>query len=385
LASVAAVVSGVLLITLGAPMQLLNTAFGVWFAEVFAFLAPGWIILRWSGYDPLQFVGARRPNGGQLLFGFGIGAANFFGVVIPLQFLQQPLIPRQWKEQFDASRLFQNQSPLELALIVLAITIAAPFCEEFVFRGMIQKGLAARFTQRAAIVATAVLFSGFHLDPVGLVSRVELGVLFGVLYQRTGSLWPGAMAHAANNLVSASIFLMTRNTAAPAEAEPPWQYVAVLSLGGLFVIAWLVGIASRRRDAEAPSSVQQSQPVAAEQPIEQSAEDQTHPIGSPSLWRLLIPWLVAAGISFLLLIAIDRRGIALNLFDLAYHLPPVEKDAPIAERRARDQLRAVRAKARRGEIPIGEYVSQRRALRAQLYEPERSRVASPPKTQEPLP
>lgn len=393
LAIVTAVVTGVLLITLGAPAQLLNTAFGVWFAEVFAFLGPGWIILRWSGYDPLRFVGAQRRSRGQAAFGFAMGAANFFGVIVPLQYLQQPLIPQQLKEQFDASRLFQNQRPLELILIVAGITIAAPFCEEFVFRGMIQNSLASRLTQRTAIFATALLFSAFHLDPVGFISRVELGILFGALYQRSGSLWPGAMAHAANNLVSASLFLLSQRIAPAKDVEPAWQWVALLAFAGLYVMALLTGIASRKRGAEvpdssvvasAPGSLDQSQATASEQSQGQSLIDTTQSTGNPSPWRLLIPWLAAAGISLALLVAVDRRGVALNLYDLAYHLPPLEKDAPISERRARDQLQALRARARRGEVPIDEYLRQRRALRAQLNEAGRSRKTRTPSPREPL-
>jgi membrane protease YdiL (CAAX protease family) len=394
LAIVAAAVSLVLLITVGAPVQLLNTAFGVWFTEVFAFLGSGWIILRWTGYDPLQFVGARRPDREQAGLGFAIGAANFFGIVVPLQYLQQPLIPQELKEQFDASRLFANQRPLELILIVAGITIAAPFCEEFVFRGIIQKGLAARFSQRTAILATALLFSAFHLDPVGFVSRVELGILFGVLYQRSASIWPGAMAHAANNLVSASLFLISQKIAPSKETEPSWQYVAGLSGIGLCVMAWLIIVASRRRGTEFANAAQsnsdpaisaQSQAIGTEESKGQTTEDATQVAARPSPRRLLIPWLAAAGVSLLLLVALDRRGVVLNLYDLAYHLPPLEKDAPIAEQQARDQLQALRAKARRGEVPIAKYLAQRRALRSQGYESGPSRKTRPAPTREPMP
>src|SRR5215471_400985 len=151
LAVVAAVSCGVLLLVIGGPVQFLNTAFGIWFTEVFAFLGAGWILLRRAGEDPLSYVGANRFDPMEGLLGFALGAANFIGVVVPLQYLQQPLIPQWLKDQFDASRLFQNQGPVEIVLIVLAISIAAPFCEEFVFRGTIQRGLATRFRPRVAL------------------------------------------------------------------------------------------------------------------------------------------------------------------------------------------------------------------------------------------
>jgi len=371
LAIVTAVVCGVLLLVVGGPVQFLNTAFGVWFTEVFTFLGAGWVLLRRAGQDPLSFVGANRFDPFEALLGFALGAANFIGVVVPLQYLQQPLIPQWLKDQFDASRLFQNQGPVELVLIVFGISVAAPFCEEFVFRGIIQKGLATRFRPRVALLGTAVLFSAYHLDPVGFIARVELGVLFGALYQRSGTIWPGTMAHAANNLVSASLFLIAQGIAAPTQGEPAWQSVAALSLLGLTLMGALWNAMSRR--------IESAEPLAPE-PLTNSMEP-TSPV--PSLGRLLYPWLAAAAGALLLLFALDRRGVALNFYDVAYHLPALGSDASDAERRAREHLRAVRGRARRGEISMEQYLNQRKALRARLYEEGRSRKPATPPPLEP--
>ena len=75
-----------------------------------------------------------------------------------------------------------------------------------------------RPTARAGLVTTAFVFSAFHLDPVGFLARFELGLLFGLFFFRTGSLWPGIAAHAANNLVSTGSCTSPRRTRP--EAEP---------------------------------------------------------------------------------------------------------------------------------------------------------------------
>src|SRR5215831_5058327 len=390
LAVVAAVSCGVLLLLIGGPVQFLNTAFGIWFTEVFAFLGAGWILLRRAGEDPLSYVGANRFDPMEGLLGFALGAANFIGVVVPLQYLQQPLIPQWLKDQFDASRLFQNQRPVEIVLIVLAISTAAPFCEEFVFRGIIQNGLTTRFRPRVALVMTAVLFSAYHLDPVGFVARVELGVLFGALYQRSGTIWPGAMAHAANNLVSASLFLIAQRVAAPTQEEPARQSVALLSLIGLTLMGALWRAVTRRHPesldsiAPEPHAPPSDPPAEAPGPQDAALDSMESRSPVPSLGRLLYPWLAAAGAALLLLFALDRRGVALNLYDAAYYLPALANNASDADRKAREQLRAVRARARRGEVSIEQYLNQRKALRARFYEEGRSRKpASQPRS--PLP
>src|SRR5215471_16998769 len=307
LAIVTGVACGLLLLLVGGPVQFLNTAFGIWFTEVFAFMGAGWVLLRRAGQDPLSYVGANRFDPIEAVLGFGLGGANFIAVVVPLQYLQQPLIPQWLKDQFDASRLFQNQRPVEIVLIVLAISIAAPFCEEFVFRGIIQRGLATRFRPRVALMATAVLFSAYHLDPVGFIARVELGALFGVLYQRTGTIWPGAMAHAANNLVSASLFLIAQRSAAPTtQEEPRWQSVAVLSLLGLTLMGALWSALTRRRPESAESIAHESHGMASDGPAElltpQSAPANSEELAppAPSWGRLLYPWLAAAAGALLL-------------------------------------------------------------------------------------
>ena len=48
---------------------------------------------------------------------------------------------------------------------------------------------------------SAVVFGLFHLAPVLLVPTVLIGVVNALLYERSGSIWPAVVAHAANNIV----------------------------------------------------------------------------------------------------------------------------------------------------------------------------------------
>src|SRR5262244_3231116 len=232
-----------LFITVGATAQLMNTALGIWFTELFVFLGVAWVRLRTSGKNPVRYAGLALPPWRTCAFGFALGAANFFALVIPTQFLAQSIAPPAWRDQWDMTNLFKNQTPLELGAIIAAVVLAAPVCEEFAFRGMLQRGLAAAISPRAAAVLSAFIFSAFHLDPVGFAARFELGLVFGLLFLRTNSLWPGILAHAANNLIS-TILYFGFNGAQAADAElPSRRAVLAVALFGLVLLAGLLGLA----------------------------------------------------------------------------------------------------------------------------------------------
>jgi membrane protease YdiL (CAAX protease family) len=71
------------------------------------------------------------------------------------------------------------------------------FVEETLFRGDLLKALTARMGTTAGIVVSSIVFAFFHrtLEPVPLVMKFFMGVMFAVSAAKTGSLVPGALAH----------------------------------------------------------------------------------------------------------------------------------------------------------------------------------------------
>lgn len=335
-----------LFVTVGATTQLMNTAVGLWFTELFIFLGVAWVRLRTSGKDPIRYAGLGHPSWQACAFGFSLGVANFFSLVIPTQFLAQSIAPASWRDQWDMTNLFKNQTPLELGAIIGAVVIAAPFCEEFVFRGMLQRGLSASISPRAAAVLGAFIFSAFHLDPVGFAARLELGLVFGFLFVRTASLWPGVLAHAANNLISTVLYFGFNGDRAVDVDRPSWTAVLAVALFGLVFLGALVALARRQ-----PS-------------ILARAELTPAPHAEPLRRRSAIrPWAIGA-LAMLAFVALaDRRGLVLGWYDLAYHLPPLGKSASEEQKVERKKLETLRRQARAGKVPIEAY----RAFREELF------------------
>lgn len=340
-----------LFILLGGTVQALHVPYGIWFAELFLFLGLTWMALRLSGRHPLNYPGLGVPPPSALALGFAAGAFNFFAVVIPLQVLSQAAFRAMGADEllefFRGSKIFERQRPVDLAVIIAGVTLAAPLCEEYFFRGVLLRGsLSSGMKTWTALFVTSVFFSFFHLEPVGFLARAELGLLFGYLYLRTGSIWPAILAHSANNAVSTALFFIgsAAEGGAAADAELPLTQLPLLLLvfgGPLYLtLRWFQG----------------REPVI-----------QTGTVFIPRGLRLkeVWVWLGTAAVSAALLVAVDGRTVALNAIDFAYAArEPGAKD-PAQLKAQFEALEETRTAVQRGEAPLSQYTEGRKRYRDQ--------------------
>jgi membrane protease YdiL (CAAX protease family) len=116
---------------------------------------------------------------------------------------------------FELFSPFQVTTSLLLGAI---LALASGFGEEIAFRGYLQSRISKRYGANVAILITAVLFALSH--PVAgtdnpylyLASAVLVGILFGTVFVRTGSLWMGMALHSAWNFLQIAI-LAVRSSA----------------------------------------------------------------------------------------------------------------------------------------------------------------------------
>lgn len=109
----------------------------------------------------------------------------------------------------EALSLLPNSSHVRSLLIDLGTSpfaaflltiVVAPLTEEYLFRGMILRGLLTRHRVAFAIGANAVLFAIMHANVRQLFLALMLGAVFGWWYYRTKSVGPGLLGHAIFNL-----------------------------------------------------------------------------------------------------------------------------------------------------------------------------------------
>jgi membrane protease YdiL (CAAX protease family) len=115
-----------------------------------------------------------------------------------------------------------------LALLVLI----PPLCEETFFRGILFRGVLARFGSVVAIASTSILFALFHAMDIQKVLMLVLGCYFGFLSYITGSLWASVIAHGVNNLAVLTLTWIYGGNL-PDIVGPWWMYVLSALVFGL--------------------------------------------------------------------------------------------------------------------------------------------------------
>jgi uncharacterized protein len=101
-------------------------------------------------------------------------------------------------------------NPAGLALAAAVVGLAVPIGEEILFRGLAQGALRRRFSRPVAVVIGALIFTAAHLQPAQLLALGALGLVLGYLYDATGSLVPGMIAHGLHNLVMLYVVQLPR-------------------------------------------------------------------------------------------------------------------------------------------------------------------------------
>ena len=166
----------------------------------------------------------------------GVSIVFVFSATYVLNLLiEQANIPNTMEDTFiDMSR-----NPFG----ILSIGLMAPILEELLFRGAIQGHLQSTCKKPwIAIVISSLIFGVVHMNPAQIPFAFLLGMMFGWLYYRTGSLLPGIVGHMLNNSIAAINMIIYGDATIeelmgnPAEM---WTWSAVATIIFLLSAMWL--------------------------------------------------------------------------------------------------------------------------------------------------
>ncbi len=110
--------------------------------------------------------------------------------------------------------LRQDKSPAKITVVFIAAVVYAPLVEELAYRGFAQTVLGDRLGRHRrwlTVVIVGSLFAVMHLPVVpwhALPGLVALGIIWGALYERSGSIWGPITAHAAFNAINLTIVML---------------------------------------------------------------------------------------------------------------------------------------------------------------------------------
>jgi membrane protease YdiL (CAAX protease family) len=89
-----------------------------------------------------------------------------------------------------------------LLLALFTGGLIAPLAEEVFFRGFVFAGLQQHLGLLRGLVLNGILFALMHILPTSWPPIFVLGVLFALMYEQTGSIWPAVAVHGAINSIS---------------------------------------------------------------------------------------------------------------------------------------------------------------------------------------
>lgn len=102
------------------------------------------------------------------------------------------------------------QNPLILGLMAFTAMIAAPICEEVVFRGYLYPVLKRFSGPWVAGICSAFIFAAAHGNLTALPPLFILGTLLAFLYEKTGSIWAPIAVHFTFNSATVIIQMAVR-------------------------------------------------------------------------------------------------------------------------------------------------------------------------------
>ncbi len=141
----------------------------------------------------------RRVEGPGLLSGAALAPALYLAVTVAMMAL-----PEAWLDSYaEASSGVSGGG-----VIGIVAVLVAPVVEEFIFRGLIMTRLAQAMPGWLAAALSAAIFGLCHGHPVWFAYTFVLGVLFGLMDLRLGSIWPSILAHMVFNGVGQILDLL---------------------------------------------------------------------------------------------------------------------------------------------------------------------------------
>jgi hypothetical protein len=151
----------------------------------------------WSGFG----LRIERAYFGRLIgVVLAVVAAGLWGEWVMGRVVESLRLTSHWTEWFDPYLVWAPGSVLAISL--LEIVVFAPIFEELTFRGLFYAALRRRFSFLPAAWISAGIFALAHgYGLIGFISVLWSGFLWAWIYEKTGSLIPGMIAHALNNLL----------------------------------------------------------------------------------------------------------------------------------------------------------------------------------------
>lgn len=128
------------------------------------------------------------------------------GCSVLFYFLLDKFLDPIFESFFPASEATYQETLKSLSktpiISLIQVCILAPFIEEIIMRGFLLEGLKVNYSTRTALLVSSLLFALLHFNMVQTLSAFFCGIILGMLYLRTNSIFCCILAHVGYNLIS---------------------------------------------------------------------------------------------------------------------------------------------------------------------------------------
>ncbi|OPY97246.1 abortive infection protein [Bradyrhizobium sacchari] len=165
-----------------------------------ATLAAVWLAIRFKKASFVDYLALYWPSWKQLLF----GTVGLVLIVLAWEVTSRSL-GREATPGFMTDLLKSGRDTGAALLLLVAFSVAAPMSEEVLARGFLFRGWSASFLRvSGAILLSSLVWTIVHLqyDLYFLAEVFTIGLWFGYMRHRAGSLWLTIILHALNNMTA---------------------------------------------------------------------------------------------------------------------------------------------------------------------------------------
>ena len=160
------------------------------------------------------------------------------------------LLPEMPQEMKDKLEYLMNGMPLWATFI--SVSLFAPLFEEWLCRGLILRSLLQKTKPTLAIALSAAFFAIIHGNIWQGLPAFGMGLLFGYVYYKTGSLKLTMLMHFANNTMALVLSKIPyfKDAENFMDILSPWAYWCIFALCILIVVSSVTVIRALSRNHE---------------------------------------------------------------------------------------------------------------------------------------
>lgn len=190
-----------LLITLGARAQMRELYSGLLITEYIIILLPSLLFIYLKKLPVRRFL-RLNPLGIKNLILIPLIMVLSYPVSVFFNYIGFMFINAFGHLQANPVPTPANSGELVTGFLIIALTPG--ICEEVMFKGLVLNGY-RELGRKKAIIYSSILFGIFHFNLQNLLGPIYLGIVLGVIFTKTNSLYSSILGHTTNNAIALSL------------------------------------------------------------------------------------------------------------------------------------------------------------------------------------